>query len=151
MDGEKAWRQLHKNAGSNIELVLEATPRSSCMATYHPSWKLSKLDEPDTWDTAGEVGGWAHEWCTLVDPFTWPSKGRVTSSNIHTAALSRYGMQLWGPVGSDGWQGRVAREGQGDPCWWCDMMMMMMMMILKCFIGVENSYAMLNTILHGLY
>ena len=24
-DGEKAWRQLHKNAASNIEHVLEAT------------------------------------------------------------------------------------------------------------------------------
>ena len=24
MDGEKAWRQLHKNAASNIEQVLEA-------------------------------------------------------------------------------------------------------------------------------
>ena len=28
-DGEKAWRQLHKNAASNIELVLEATPRQA--------------------------------------------------------------------------------------------------------------------------
>ena len=27
-----------------------------CMATYHPSRKLSKLDEPDIWDTAGKVG-----------------------------------------------------------------------------------------------
>ena len=26
------------------------------MATYHPSRKLSKLDEPDMQDTAGEVG-----------------------------------------------------------------------------------------------
>ena len=25
-DGEKAWRQLHKNAASNIEQVLEAAP-----------------------------------------------------------------------------------------------------------------------------
>ena len=25
-NGEKAWRQLHKNAVSNIEQVLEATP-----------------------------------------------------------------------------------------------------------------------------
>ena len=25
MDGEKAWRQLHKNAASNIEQVQEAT------------------------------------------------------------------------------------------------------------------------------
>ena len=29
---------------------------SSWTATYHPSRKLSKLDEPDIWDTAGEVG-----------------------------------------------------------------------------------------------
>ena len=28
---------------------------SSCTATYHPSRKLSKLDEPDIRDTAGEV------------------------------------------------------------------------------------------------
>ena len=35
----------------------DRTPQSSrYMATYHPSRKLSKLDEPDTRDTAGEVG-----------------------------------------------------------------------------------------------
>ena len=28
---------------------------SSCMATYHQSQKLSKLDEPDMLYTAGEV------------------------------------------------------------------------------------------------
>ena len=54
---EKAWRQLYKNAASNIDKVLEAEPpqSSSCTATYHPSPKLSKLDKPDMWDTAGEV------------------------------------------------------------------------------------------------
>ena len=30
--------------------------RSSCTAIYHPSRKVSKLDEPDMQDTAGEVG-----------------------------------------------------------------------------------------------
>ena len=45
MYGKKAWRQLHKNAASNTEQVLEATPYKT--ATYHPSRKLSKLDEPD--------------------------------------------------------------------------------------------------------
>ena len=29
---------------------------------------------------------------TPVDPFTWTSKGRTTSSNLHSAALYRYGM-----------------------------------------------------------
>ena len=49
MYGEKAWRQLYKNAMSNIEQVLEAVPpqNSSYTATYHPSGKLSKLDKPD--------------------------------------------------------------------------------------------------------
>ena len=32
-------------------------PQSSCCtATYHESQKLSRLDEPDMWDTAGEEG-----------------------------------------------------------------------------------------------
>ena len=29
---------------------------SSCTSAYPPSWKLSNLDEPDMWDTGGEVG-----------------------------------------------------------------------------------------------
>ena len=34
-----------------------STPQnSSCTATYHPSRKLSKLDESDMQDTAGGVG-----------------------------------------------------------------------------------------------
>ena len=41
-----------------IEQVMEAAPKNSgsCTATYHPPWKLSKLDEPDMQDTAGDVG-----------------------------------------------------------------------------------------------
>ena len=56
--GEKAWQQLHKNAceqywtgpGGNT------SQSSSYTATYHPSLKLSKLDEPDMQHTVGEVG-----------------------------------------------------------------------------------------------
>ena len=57
MYGEKAWQQLHKNAASCIEQLLEAIrhKKSRCIATYHPSQKLSKLDELDMQDTAGEV------------------------------------------------------------------------------------------------
>ena len=52
--GEEARRQLHKNAARNIEQVLAATPHNT--ATYLPSRKLSKLDEQDMHDTAGEAG-----------------------------------------------------------------------------------------------
>ena len=75
---QECWEQFWTSPGGN-------TPQSSSYtATYHPSRKLSKLDEPDMQDTAG-----AHKWCTPVDPFSWTSKGRVTSSNLHTAALCK--------------------------------------------------------------
>ena len=57
-DGEKARRQLHKNAVSNIEQVLEAAPHKAAAVrppTSHHE-KLSKLDKPDMQDTAGEAG-----------------------------------------------------------------------------------------------
>ena len=34
----------------------------------------------------------AHKWCTPADPFTWTSKCRTASWNLHTAALYWYGM-----------------------------------------------------------
>ena len=39
-----------------------------------------------------EKQGWAHKWCTLMDPHIWPGKSRTTSSNIHTTAMWGYGM-----------------------------------------------------------
>ena len=56
--GEETRRQLHKNAASNIEQVLEAIPPqdTNYTATGLPSRKLSKLDEPDMQNTAGEAG-----------------------------------------------------------------------------------------------
>ena len=57
MYGEKAWRQLHKDAESNTEQVLEATPHKT--AAIRPpttrSWKLLKLYKSDMWDTAEEL------------------------------------------------------------------------------------------------
>ena len=51
--GEEARRQLHKNVASNIEQVLAATPHKA--PTIRPPASLSKVDEPDTQDTAGEA------------------------------------------------------------------------------------------------
>ena len=48
LDGD--YEQFWTSLGGN-------TPQStSCTATYNPSQKLSKLDEPDMQDTAGEAG-----------------------------------------------------------------------------------------------
>ena len=57
MSGKEARGQLHKNVASNIEQVLAATPPqgTNYTATFLPSRKLTKLDEPDMQDTAGEA------------------------------------------------------------------------------------------------
>ena len=43
MDEEKAWQQLHKNAVSNIEQVLEATPQKAAAirppTTHHENYQ----------------------------------------------------------------------------------------------------------------
>ena len=57
MAGEKAKRQLHKNAASNTEQILEATPHKHQLYDHlPPSRKLSKLDQPDMQVTPGEAG-----------------------------------------------------------------------------------------------
>ena len=47
-------KKLDKNAVSNIEQIQEAAHHKAA-ATNHQSRKLSKLDEADMWDPAGEV------------------------------------------------------------------------------------------------
>ena len=42
---------------------------SSCTATYHPSRKLSKLDEPDIWGTAGKVRTNSQVMCSWGPPY----------------------------------------------------------------------------------
>ena len=59
-------KRMEKKLDGNYRRMLQAilnkswrqhpTPQSSgCMATYYPSQKLSKLDEPDMQDTTGKV------------------------------------------------------------------------------------------------
>ena len=48
MHGEKARWELHKNAMSYFEQILEATlHNNNCTATYLPSPKLIKTDKQD--------------------------------------------------------------------------------------------------------
>ena len=55
--GEEARRQLHKNAASNLEQVLAATPHKTPtirpLASHHEN---CTLDEPDMQDTVGKAG-----------------------------------------------------------------------------------------------
>ena len=80
--GEEARRQLHKNAVSNLEQVLAATPHKTPTvrppASYHENYS-SYTNQ--TCRTLLEKQGRTHKWCTLMDPHIWPSKSRTTSTN----------------------------------------------------------------------
>ena len=58
-------KRMEKKLDGNYTRILRAIlnkswrkhpTRTNCTATYLPSWKLSKLDEPDMQETAGEAG-----------------------------------------------------------------------------------------------
>ena len=49
VDSNRCWEQYWASPGGNTPQVTNYT------ATFLPSWKLYKLDEPDTQETAGEA------------------------------------------------------------------------------------------------
>ena len=56
-NGEKAWRQLHKNAASNIEQVLEEHPtKQQLYGHLPPITKTIKVKRTKHVGTAGEAG-----------------------------------------------------------------------------------------------
>ena len=49
-------KKLDSNYTRIRQAILNKSPQNtSCTATYHPSQKVSKLNEPDMQDTTGEV------------------------------------------------------------------------------------------------
>ena len=90
------------------------TPKSSnCTATNNQSRKLSKLDEPDMQDM-------------LTASHGREKAGRSARTYIQHLCANTWCSPEDLPEAMDDREG-CAREGQRDPCWWCDVMMMMMM------------------------
>ena len=67
--GEEARRQLHKNAASNLEQVLAATPHKT--PTIRPPASHHENYPSKTNQTCMEKQGRAHKWCTPMDPHIW--------------------------------------------------------------------------------
>ena len=93
-------KRLEKKIDGNYTRMLRAIlnkswrqhpTRHQLYGHLHPITKLSKLDEPDMQDTAGEAGT-SSKVVYSYGPHIWPGKSRTTSSNIHSAAMWGYGM-----------------------------------------------------------
>ena len=72
---QEARRQLNKNAASNIEQVLAATPQKAPTirppASHHKNYP-SQMNQ--TCRTLMEKQRRAHKWCTSMDPHIWRAK-----------------------------------------------------------------------------
>ena len=82
--GEEARRQLHKNAASNIEQVLAATPHKTPTVRPPASYleNYSSLTN-QTCRTLLEKQGRTHKGCTLMDPtHDCPKAGRPARTYI---------------------------------------------------------------------
>ena len=116
-------KKLDGNYTSNIEQVLEATPRKAPTRrppTSHHENYPSLMNQ--TCRTLLEKKGWAHKWCTPMDPYIWPSKSRMASLNIHTAALWGYSSEdlLEAMNDWEKWRERVwdIHAGNTTFLWW---------------------------------
>ena len=93
-----------------------STPQgSSCVATYHPSGKLSKLVEPDMRDTAGEVtiNSWAIYSC---GPHYMDEQRRDDRlETIYNCRLEDLPRTM---NDRDGWWERVGEIHPGGLTWW---------------------------------
>ena len=93
---------------------------SSCTATYNPSGKLSKLDEPDIWDTVGEVRTNSKVMYSC-EPFTWTNKvRRPTRTYIQLSANTGCGLEDLPETmdDRDGWRERVKEVCASSATWW---------------------------------
>ena len=75
--------------------------RTNYTATCLPSRKLSKLDEPDTQNTAGEAK--TSSYVTYSNGPPHMAKQKQDEQLEHTAAMWGYGMQPWRPARGDEW------------------------------------------------
>ena len=103
---QECWEQYYTSTGVS-------TPESSsCTATYHPSWKLSTLDEPDMRDTAGEVGTNSHGQGQKAGR---PARNYIQQFCADTGCSLE---DLLGAMDDRGWRERVKEIGTGSATWW---------------------------------
>ena len=100
-------------------LLINTLQNSRYKVAYHPSWKLSKLDEPDMRDIAGEV-----RTCSLAIYSCGPlpmDEQRQDENNMQQLCADT-GCSLEDlPVAmddKDGWQEKVREIRAGSMTWW---------------------------------
>ena len=115
MYGEKAWRQLHKNAASCIEKVPEATPHKTA-AVRPPTTHHEKVRR-----TRHAGHSWRSKDGFISDILQWtPSHGRAkTRRPARTYIQQLCAEDLLGAMDDrDGWWERVREIRAGSASWW---------------------------------
>ena len=120
---EKAWRQLHKNAASNIEQVVEAAPLKQQLYDHLPS--ITKTIKVRRTRHVGHY--WRSRDKLISNILLWtPSHGRAKAwkpPRTYIQQLGAYtGYSLEDLLGvmddKDGWRERVREIRTGSVTWW---------------------------------
>ena len=123
MYGEKAWWQLHKNAVSNIEQVLEATPHKAAavrsLTTYHKTIKIRRTrHKGHCWGSRDELISdvllWipSHGWAKAG----WPAWTYIQQFCANTECSP--GDLLEAMDDREGWRERVRDICANGARWW---------------------------------
>ena len=112
--GEKARWELHKNAISYFEQILETIPHETTAVwplTSHLKNHPRKTNK--TCGTLMEKQGQTHKWHSSMNPYLWMCQCWPTNKNLFTSALCGYRMEFRGParnnlmIGTDGWVRKI--------------------------------------------
>ena len=121
------WWHMEKKLYSNYTRILRAIlkktrrqqhpAKSSCKATYHPSRKLYKLDEPDIWDIAKGVGMNSSATYSCGPLHIDEQRKDDKLEPIYNSSVPIQD-QPGEMEDSDGWRERVRENHAGGVTWW---------------------------------
>ena len=133
---KKVWRQLHKNAASNTEQVLEPAPHNEAAArppTIRKTIRIRRTRHAGhCWSSRDEL---------ISDLILWtPWHGQAKAGDPAQTYIEQLCVDTGRSpedlsIGTIGWG---AKEGQRYSCWCWDMIMMMMMK--RVFLQTKTSF-----------
>ena len=146
LQGKKAWRQLHKNAASNIEQVLEAAPHKA--AVVRPLTTITKTIKVSGTRHAGYC--WRSRDEPISDVLLWtPLHGRAKAARTFTHQLCADTgcSQEYLPRAMDDREGwlEIIRDIRTDSAtwwwwWWFIVVLQIFMLSVLFLVNVINLY-----------
>ena len=111
----KSRWELHKNAMSEIEQILEAIPHETAVRPHTSHLKDHPSKTKKTYETLLEKQGWIHKWHSSMDLYTWTCQCWQTVKN-YISSVQKQDV-IW-KIYQKQWR---ETENQGNLYWQCNL------------------------------